>query len=57
MNSIETQIPFTYYYLNISTPNPLTQTDDSLGELFTGDYTYFTNYEVELYNSDKCKKR
>jgi hypothetical protein len=54
MNSIETQIPFTYYYLNISKPNPLVQTDDSLGELFTGDYTYFTNYEVGLNNIDKC---
>lgn len=53
MNSIETQIPFTYYYLNISTPEPLVQTDDSLGELFTGDYTYFTNYEVKPYNLDK----
>jgi len=46
MNSIETQIPFSYYYLNISTPIPLMQYDDNLAEIFTGDYTYLTNYEV-----------
>ena len=46
MNSIETQIPFSYYYLNISMPENLIELDEGLSEIFTGDRTYLTNYEV-----------
>jgi transmembrane 9 superfamily protein 2/4 len=55
MNSIETQIPFSYYYLNISYPDKLEKEDEGLSELFTGDYNYKTNYQVHVNQDEYCK--
>jgi transmembrane 9 superfamily protein 2/4 len=55
MNSIETQIPFSYYYLNISMPKNMTLEDEGLSEIFTGDYMYFTNYQIKVNNDQYCK--
>jgi transmembrane 9 superfamily protein 2/4 len=55
MNSVETQIPFSYYYLNISFPKNLTKEEEDLSELFTGDYNYKTNYEVHINEDEYCK--
>jgi transmembrane 9 superfamily protein 2/4 len=55
MNSVETQIPFSYYYLNISHPIDLKKEDEGLSEIFTGDYNYITNYQVNINKDEFCK--
>lgn len=58
MNSIFTQIPFSYYYLGIVPPEKLEPIDNSLGGLLTGDVTYETVYNVRTnFNFSSLERR
>jgi transmembrane 9 superfamily protein 2/4 len=56
MNSIEVQIPFDYYYLNICRPQELIQEPDNLGEILTGDKSYQTNYVFQMGQNEYCRE-
>jgi len=55
MNSIETQIPFDYYYINICRPETLVLEPDNLGEILTGDRSYYTKYEFKVGETEYCQ--
>ncbi len=55
MNSINTQIPFDYYYLDICKPEKLTTVSDNIGLLFSHENTFKTNYEITLNENSYCK--
>ena len=55
MNSIETQIPFEYYYLQICPPEVYIQEPDNLGEILTGDKSYKSTYEFKIGQNEYCK--
>jgi len=56
MNSIETQIPFEYYYLDICPPEKVLLEPDNLGEILTGDRSYYSKYEFNIGQSEYCQE-
>jgi transmembrane 9 superfamily protein 2/4 len=55
MNSVETQIPFDYYYLHICPPQKFEILSDNLGEILTGDLLQKTKYQFQVGNNEYCK--
>lgn len=55
MNSIETQIPFDYYYLDICRPNKTTIETENLGDILTGDIAHRTNYQFQIGVDQFCQ--
>ncbi len=56
MNSIQTQLPFEYFYLNICTPSQLQKEPDNLGEILTGDKSYISNYKIQIKKDELCQQ-
>jgi hypothetical protein len=54
MNSITTQIPFDYYYLDICKPDKLISESDNIGLLFSHEITYKTNYGITFNEISYC---
>lgn len=46
LNSIDTQLPFEYYFLNFCRPENLENTEENLGTMILGETTQNSPYEV-----------
>lgn len=56
MNSIKTQFPFDYTYLEICEPGlKLNHEHDHIAELFTGEKYYITDYKIKINKNEYCK--
>ena len=49
-------IPFNYYMLNICKPSQISEEDDNLGDILTGEKKYNTIYTTHLKQDEFCKK-
>jgi transmembrane 9 superfamily protein 2/4 len=56
MNSVQTQIPFDYYYLQICKPDEIIREPDNLGEILTGDLSYKSNLNFQIGVDEYCKE-
>jgi transmembrane 9 superfamily protein 2/4 len=56
LNSIKTQIPFDYYYLDICPPEKLVLEPDNLGEILTGDRSYYSKYQFKIGQNEYCQE-
>jgi transmembrane 9 superfamily member 2/4 len=56
MNSVQTQIPFDYYYLQICKPDEIIKEPDNLGEILTGDISYKSNLQFQIGVDEYCKE-
>ncbi len=56
MNSIETQIPYDYYYLETCRPDEIVKEPDNLGEILTGDISYKTNLKFQIGKDEYCQE-
>lgn len=56
LDSIRTQFPFSYFYLPVCKKgNTTSQESQSLGEILTGEVTFITDYEANLFKNEYCK--
>ena len=55
LNSITTQIPFTYHSLNLCIDKNATKPDETFTELLTGTRAEYSNYTIKINKNETCK--